>query len=177
MTSTANNSNVTIQATYSNYTDTHDLVVTYKSGSTSETTTETIVDGSGNSITTTTTITENEDGTTSSESTSIVYNQEGDPIEKTNESTDTSGNISTQEIEYDEDGNEVVTGYSIDTSNNPDGTKNFNGNGVNTEYYAFDLTHGFELRIHFTINYSKQPAGQNENHHNILTMKRATPSP
>lgn len=63
------------------------------------------------------------------------------------------------------------------TANNPDGTKNFNGNGVNTEYYAFDLTHGFELRIHFTINYSKQPVGQNENHHNILTMKRATPSP
>ena len=177
LTSTANNSNATIQATYSNYTDTHDLVVTYKSGATSETTTETIVDGSGNSITITTTITENEDGTTSSESTSIVYNQDGDPIEKTNESTDTSGNISTQEIEYDEDGNEVVTGYSIDTSNNPDGTKNFNGNGVNTEYYAFDLTHGFELHIHFTINYSQQPAGQNENHHNILTMKRANPSP
>ena len=48
---------------------------------------------------------------------------------------------------------------------------------MNTDYYGFDLTHGFLLNIHFTIDFTDQPAGQNENHHNILTMKRASPEP
>ena len=204
--STANSSPVTIFATYNGMSDSHDMSVTYKYGTSTETTTETTVDESGQTTTTTTTTTENEDGSSYSESTSTItdesgntvgtienttntnsdgsyessttnYDENGDATSTTNASGDTDGNVSTQDIEYDESGNSVVTGYSIDTSGNPDGEKTFSGSGVNTDYYAFDMTHGFELNIHFTINYSKQPTGQNENHHNILTMKRANPSP
>lgn len=201
----ASNTNITIQATYSSFTATHDMTITYKSGSQSETTTETTYDESGNTVTTTTVVTENEDGSSvtnensvvtdesgntiqttesttnnnvdgSYDSTSTTYDENGDPTETTNASGDTDGNVNTQGITY-ENGEPVVTGYTIDTSENPDGEKTYNRDGVNTEYYAFDLTHGFVLHIHFTINFSQQPTGQNENHHNILAMKRNNPSP
>ena len=172
----ANQSAITITASYNSFTTEHNMSVTYKSGSTSETTTETVIDEGGNTTTTTTTVTTNSDGTESSQSTSITYNLDGEPIEKVNEEVDTSGNVSTQDIEFDESGNEIVVGYTIDTSDNPDGNKTFNADGINTDYYAFDMTHGFELLINFKLSQT-QPPGQNENHHNILTMKRATPSP
>lgn len=204
--STANNSSVTIQAVYNDLTATKDILVTYVTGSSSETETETIVDESGNTNTTTTTIITNEDGTTTSTSTTIITNQsgetisssetnietyadgsfngsttnydgEGNPTDGISQSGDTSGNISTQEVEYDESGNTTVTGYQIDTSGNPDGAKEFKGDGVNTEYYAFDVTQGFIVDMHFIVNSANSPSGQNENHHNILTAKRASPSP
>lgn len=172
----ASNSSVTVSCSYNGLVATKELTLTYKSGSESQTETEVTVDPStGETITTTTTTTTNEDG--SSESTTTSYNDEGAPISTVNNTTDNSGNVSTQDIVYDDNGNEVVTGYTIDTSSNPDGTKTFNGDGVNTEYYAFDMTHGFVIDFNFTINFNQQPPNQNENHHNILTMKRSTPSP
>ena len=177
--STANNSSVTIQATYGDLTATKELTVTYKSGSTAETTTETVVDSSGHTTTTTTTVTENSDGTTTTQSTSIVYDTNGEPIEKTNEGTDSSGNITVQEIEYGENGEEIVVSYDIDTSGSQSGSKNFNGDGINTEYYAFDMTHGFVLDLDFTIDFAHQPTEPDAggNHHHVLTAKRADPSP
>ena len=71
----------------------------------------------------------------------------------------------------------MVNGYTIDTSNGAEGGKEFDTNGVNTEFYGFNTTEGFVMNLHFTIDFTDQPANQNENHHNILTMKRATPSP
>ena len=172
----ASSSSVTVSCSYNGLTATKELLLTYKSGSESQTETEVTVDpATGDVIITTTTTTENEDGST--ESTTTSYNENGTPISTVNNVTDTDGNVSTQDIIYDEDGNEVVTGYSIDTSDNPDGTKTFNGDGVNTEYYAFDMTRGFVIDFNFTINFNQQPPGQNENHHNILTMKRSAPSP
>lgn len=172
----ASNSTVTVSCSYNGLVATKDIVLTYKSGSESQTETEITVDpATGETITTTTTTTENEDG--SSESITTSYNEEGFPISTVNNITDTSGNVSTQDIIYNDNGEEVVTGYTIDTSDNPDGTKTFNGDGINTEYYAFDVTHGFVIDFNFTINFSQQPPNQNENHHNILTMKRATPEP
>jgi len=172
----ASNSTVTVSCSYNGLVATKDIVLTYKSGSESQTETEITVDpATGETITTTTTTTENEDG--SSESITTSYNEEGSPISTVNNITDTSGNVSTQDIIYNDNGEEVVTGYTIDTSDNPYGTKTFNGDGINTEYYAFDVTHGFVIDFNFTINFSQQPPNQNENHHNILTMKRATPEP
>ncbi len=188
--SNANNSPVTIQAEYNGLTATKDVVLTYLSGSTSETTTETVVDiETGEVTTTTTTTTENQDGSSqvstecvyynengeiegsttnettkntdgSSTSTTINYDENGDPIDKTNEKVDTSGNVDTQQIEYDENGEEVVTGYDIDTSDNPDGVKKINGEEVNTEFYAFDTTHAFELMLHFYYDPAKQKVQQ-----------------
>lgn len=204
---TANHAQVTIQCAYGGLTATQTLDLTYKTGSDSETETDIIVDpGTGEITTTTTTTTTNGDGSTStttttttvdsngdpvgstetntetntdgsSQTTTTNYNANGDPESQINNTVDTDGNSSTQNIIYDDQGNETVTGYTIDTTNNPDGEKNFNLTGVNTDYYAFDLTHGFVLDYHFTIDFANQPASQNENHHNILTMKRATPEP
>jgi len=204
--STANESNVIIQASYLNVATTQELTLTYYTGSTSETETEIDIDESGNTTTTTTTTTTNEDGSSSVITTTVVtdesgntigssesnkdinsdgsfnatttnYDSEGNATDGINQSGDTSGNVSSQEVEYDESGNTTVTGYQIDTSGNPDGTKEFNGDGVNTEYYAFDVTQGFIADIHFVINCNNSPTGQNENHHNILTAKRSSPSP
>ena len=171
----ANESPVTIQASYLGQTATKSFVVTYDTGSTSDTEVIIETDESGNTITTVIITTDNDDG--SYESNSVSYNDEGEPINGVNESGDTNGNVNTQTVVYDDEGNQVVTGYEIDTSNNPEGIKTYNGDGVNTEYYAFDLTNGFVVDYNFVIDYSKQPAGQDEGHHNILTAKRATPSP
>lgn len=202
----ANQGEIVVTATYRNRVATHTILVTYKSGTSSETTTDVVIDENGNATTIVTTVTENEDGSSyveertvitdesgntigSSESTTTNnadgsmtsqttnYDANGDPTDGTNVSGDTSGNVSTQSIEYDESGNTTVTGYEIDTSDNPNGSKSMNGDGVNTEYYAFDVTRGFIVDIAFTVDMSNKPAGQNENHHNILTAKRASPSP
>ena len=197
---------ITIQATYNNLVAIQNVIITYKSGSSSHTESETITDYSGNTTTTVTTITENEDGSSTSSSNSVTYdksgntigsettniivnsdgsssssairyNENGDPIDGLNKIIDVDGNNSSQEVEYDDSGNTIVTGYEIDTSGNPNGEKTFDGDGVNTEFYGFDMTCGFNLNIHFTIDFTDQPAGQDQNHHQILSMKRATPDP
>ena len=117
----------------------------------------------------------NTDG--SSSSTTTNYNSAGDPTDQTNQEIDSDGNNSTQNIEFDENLVPTVTSYDIDTTGSESGEKNFNGDGVNTQFYGFDATRGFVLDFHFTINFKQQPAGQNENHHNILTMKRSSPEP
>lgn len=204
--SSANNSNITLFATYNGFSATHSMNVTYKSGSISETTSEITTDESGNTIEITTTVTENEDGSSYVEETQVIvdesgntigtvesnietnsdgsfsgsstsYDSEGNPTETTNQNGDAEGNVSTQEIVYDESGNSVVTGYEIDTTSSPDGEKSFNADGVNTEFYGFDVTQGFIMKIHFIMDFAHQPSGQNENHHQVVTMKRATPEP
>lgn len=128
-------------------------------------------DVSGSSETSTT---ENTDGSSSTSTTN--YNATGDPTTSTNQETDTNGNSSTQNIDYDENGNPTITGYDIDTSGGS-GEKTFDEGGVNTQFNGFDSTDGFIMNIHFTMDFTNQPANQNENHHNILTMKRASPEP
>ena len=175
--SNANNSPIVIRATLDDLTATKEVYVTYDSVASSQTTTNTSVDEDGNTTTTVTTVTDNGDGTTTSESTTITYSIEGEPVERINEKTDKEGVVSTQNIEYNENGEEVVTGYEIDTSGNPQGIKNYNSDGVNTEFYALDVTEGFVMDIHFTIDFTQQPPNQNDGLHNIINSKRATPEP
>lgn len=172
---------------------TQETTTTTNGDGTSSETTSTIVenqDGSSTSSSSTTNYDENGDATGSttnettnnadgsSTSTTTNYNEDGNPTDTTNQNNDADGNTSTQTIEYNDNGDPVVTGYDIDTSGSDDGTKPLNGEDhINTEYYAFDMTHGFEIEFNFTINFTQQPANQNENHHNILTMKRASPEP
>lgn len=160
-------------------------------GTTTETTTVTRTEADGSSTSESSSATYNEDGelvqtteqtvqTDSDGSYSSVtqnYDPEGNITERTNEMGDVDGNVMTQEIEYDGSGNSTVVGYDIDTSGNPDGSKEFNADGVNTDYYAFDMTHGFVMNMTFTIDFANQPPNQNENHHQILSVKRADPSP
>ena len=201
----ARESTVTIQAVYETLTATTNVTLTYVSGAESETETESTVDVGGNTTTVTTTVTEYEDGSSIEVSETVItdangnvigttetnistnsdgsysgntvnYDENGDPTDGTNVTGDTDGNVSTQSVEYDESGNAVVTGYDIDTSGSESG-KTFNQDGVNTDYYAFDVTHGFVLDFDFTIDLNNQPAAQDGNHHNVLNAKRADPSP
>lgn len=50
-----------------------------------------------------------------------------------------------------------MTGYSIDTSGNEDGQKEFDQDGVNTEFYGFNSVDGFVMDLHFTIDFTDQP--------------------
>lgn len=184
--SSATASNVSIGASYQGLTDVKDLVLTYKSGSSAHTDVEVIVDESGNTETTTTTVIENEDGSSNTTSTTIItdesgntigsqesetnvnadgsynesttnYNENGEATDTTNVTGDTQGNVDTQDIVYDDQGVPTVTGYTIDTSNNPEGSKDITGDGVNTGFYPFDGGDGFELHIKFRSAKLEQP--------------------
>lgn len=143
-----------------------------------ETQTETThYDENGNTTgSTTNETTTNSDGSSSSSTTN--YDNEGNPTDQVNQNQDSSGNTSTQTVEYNDNGDPVVTGYDIDTSGNEDGNMNFDGTGgINTDYYAFDMTHGFEMVLHFTIDFTQQPPNQSDGHHNIMAMKRQDSTP
>lgn len=116
--------------------------------------------------------THNSDG--SSNSTTTNYDANGNPTDGSTNNIDTLGNSSTKDIEYDSNGDTTVTAYSIDTSeNSTTGTHEISGQEVDTEYYAFDPTHGFELMIHFKFDFSKQTESQAT----ILNAKRSNPEP
>lgn len=186
---TASDSTVVIQATCIGISETKEISLTYVSGAESETTTEVTTDESGNTTTVVTVITTNKDGSSIEESNSVVvdsdgnvigtsesnketnsdgsyvgtttnYDADGNAVDGSNVTGDTAGNVDTQTVEYDETGGTVVTGYDIDTSGNPDGVKEINGEEVNTKFYAFDTTHAFELMIHFYYDPAKQTARQ-----------------
>ena len=135
----------------------------YVSTTNSETTTNT--DGSYTSNSSTT----NQDGSSStvnsvgnadgsSETHGMNYDSNGDPTDGYNNEIDTSGNSSTQDVEYI-NGDPVVTGYNIDTSSNPDGEKEITGTGVDTEFLPFNGSGGagFTLHIAFHTVKTEQP--------------------
>ena len=201
----ASESSVTIQAVYAGLTATTTATLTYLAGAASVTTSNITTDIGGNSTSVVTTITTYADNSStevaetvvtdvngdlvgSTESTKTTnadgsyngtttnYDENGDPVNGSNVTGDTEGNVSTQTVEYDASGNSIVTRYEIDTSESESG-KTFNHDGVNTDYYAFDVTHGFVLDFDFTIDFLNQPPNQHQSHHNILNAKRADPSP
>ena len=153
-------------------TTTTTISTTNSDGSSSEIVQEVAENSNGSSSTTTTThnYDENGDPTGSSINNTIVnqngsseshttnYDENGDPTDATNELTDVSGNLSTQNVEYD-NGTPIVTAYNIDTTNNPNGYKEVTGTGVNTEYVPFtsNNSRGFEIIIKFRSKASEQP--------------------
>ena len=138
---------------------------THDDGTTSSTVQETTSNQDGSSSSTTTTT--NSDGTSSENttntnadgsgtSTTTNYDENGDPTSGSTANTDTSGNVNTQDVEYDENGNSTVTGYTINTSDNPNGGETVSG-GVDTGFIAFD---GRPFTIHMVcnVNPTEQPA-------------------
>ena len=98
----------------------------------------------------------NSDGSSSSSTTN--YDASGDPTDTTNVGTDTTGNIDTQNIEYDENGESTVTGYDINTDASEGEGKEITGDGVNTEFVPFDdQGSGFICHIRFRSVQSEQP--------------------
>ena len=155
-------------------------------GFTSQITSTLVENEDGSSILTTTRA--NQDGTSSvyekttnsdgsSQSTTTNYDSDGNQTSAVDENVDLYGNVSTRNAIYDDAGGQKVVGYDIDTSDNPNGYKEFNADGVNTGFYGFYQSEGFRVNMHFTIDFNNQPPYQDGNFHNILTMKRADPSP
>ena len=150
----ANNSTVSISCSYNGLTANKEITVTYKSGSSSQTTTTT--DESGNTVVTT--VTDNTDG--SSSSMAIKYDVEGNEIGHISEDTDTSGNVSTQTVEVNENGDEVVTSYSIDTTNNPN-SKMVIDDSVDTGFIPFDGSSDWELTFKFSYDWNRNTGSGN----------------
>ena len=128
--------------------------------------TTTTDDGEGNTTSNSTTINADGSSTTnqtsnnadgSSTSSTTNYDTEGNPIDTENVLTDTIGNVDTQTIDYDENGDPTVTSYTIDTTESSGEGKNITGGGVNTEFYPFDGSDGFEMHIRFRSVKTEQP--------------------
>lgn len=151
---------------YNGYEAEININVLYQSGASSTTTTETIIDAqTGETTTTTTTFVDNGNGTStttiettttdsngditgtsrsetetqndgSSTTTTTNYDANGTPTSGSNNTVDTHGNSNTQTLEYN-NGVPYVNGYTIDTSNNPNGGETIS-NGLNTGVIVFD---------------------------------------
>ena len=92
----------------------------------------TISSGSGSGPPNGTVVTNNPDGST----TTISYDSNGDPSEEVTESTDNSGNVTTEEFTY-VNGEPVKTGYNIDSTGSSDKIQTSN-TGIDTGVIAFD---------------------------------------
>lgn len=139
---------------------------TNKDGSQSHTTSETTTNQDGSSTSSSTTT--NSDGTSSENTTSVAsdgsysssttkYDKNGDPTTGVNETQDADGNNHQQNLEYDDQGNASVVGYTIDTSANPKGEEDITGTGVNTQYVPFHAPNGFTMHMKFRTVASEQP--------------------
>jgi hypothetical protein len=120
-------------------------------GNTTSNSTTTNADGSS----TTNQTVNNADGSSTSSTTN--YDTEGNPTDTENVLTDTIGNVDTQTIDYDENGDPTVTSYTIDTTESNGEGKNITGDGVDTEFYPFDGSEGFEMHIRFRSVKTEQP--------------------
>lgn len=89
----------------------------------------------------------NPDG--SSETHITNFDDEGNPTDGENQWIDPSGNENTQSLEYDENGDPYVTGYEIDTTNNPNGGENLT-QPIDTGVLAFD---GRDFDIHLKCKF------------------------
>lgn len=183
----ANNSDMIIKSQYNELFAIKDVNVTYQSGSTTDVEVNSFVNESGNTVTETIILTENSDGSSEEHTTTIILDENGDTLgsseidvynnndgsfnstttnfdengtatDAINISGDTQGNIDTQQIEYDESGNSIVTGYEIDTTGSNGEGKDITGDGVNTEFIPFaDNNCGFVCHIKFDTKKEDQP--------------------
>ena len=97
----------------------------------------------------------NADGSSNSSTTN--YDASGDPTDQQNVATDTTGNVDTQDVEF-EDGEPVVVGYNIDTTASEGEGKEIEGNGINTEFVPFKFaSQGFVMHFVFETRAEDQP--------------------
>lgn len=131
-------------------------VVEHTDGSSTSNSSTTNYDENGNPTGSTTNTTQNNaDGSSSSSTTN--FDENGDPTDQQNQETDTTGNVNTQDVEY-ENGSPVVTGYTIDTTASEGEGKSIEGNGINTEFVPFKFaSEGFILHIVFETRSIDQP--------------------
>lgn len=128
----------------------------YEDGSSSSNSETVHYDENGDTTGSTTNTTDvNADG--SSQSSTTNYDASGDPTDQQNVGVDTTGNVDTQDVEF-EDGEPVVVGYDIDTTASEGEGKSIEGNGVNTEFVPFNFaSQGFVMHIVFKSLAQDQP--------------------
>lgn len=147
--SNANESIITVTATYNGLRTSKNIVITYKEGSTQL---SNVVQNDDGTIIETITIT-NSDG--SSSQITNNYDEDGYITGTENKTTDTSGNVSTQDISYDSNGDAIITGYSIDTTNNDNGGLSTSStDGISTGIIPFDGTGMTIIHLKTKINIS-----------------------
>lgn len=99
------------------------------------------------------TISQDHDQTTNTDGSSVAhttnYDENGDPTDGNTQWVDTSQNQNTQSYEYDENGDPYVSGYDINTENNPNGGETLN-NPIDTGVLAFD---GRDFDIHLKAKF------------------------
>lgn len=154
VTTSTSTSTTNTDGTSSEYTSTMEQ---YEDGSSSSNSETLNYDENGDLTGSTTNNTDvNADGSSSSSTTN--YNASGDPTDQQNVDTDVTGNIDTQDIEFDENGDPTVTGYNIDTTASEGEGKEITGDGVNTEFVPFDDNNaGFVCHIRFKSIQGEQP--------------------
>lgn len=154
VTTSTSTSTTNTDGTSSEYTSTMEQ---YEDGSSSSNSETLNYDENGDLTGSTTNNTDvNADGSSSSSTTN--YNASGDPTDQQNVDTDVTGNIDTQDIEFDENGDPTVTGYNIDTTASEGDGKEIEGNGVNTEFVPFNFaSQGFVMHIVFKSLAQDQP--------------------
>ena len=148
------------------------IAVTNSDGTSSESTSTKITNEDGSSSSQSETIRYDENGdvtgsTTgtsevaadgSSESSTTNYNANGDPTDQQNVGIDTTGNINTQDVEFDENGDPTVVGFDIDTTASDGAGKEIEGDGINTEFVPFKFaSEGFVMHMVFRTVASEQP--------------------
>ena len=170
----ASASSVVIGVSYEDTVAIKNVTLTYVSGSSSSTQSVTEVDESGNQTVTVTTVTTNADGSSQTNETMTNYDQygtlvgssegvvnvntdgssvglitnydaNGDETGHVGLSGDTEGNVNTRTVEKDNQGNDVVVGYNIDTSGNEGTGYETIDSGINTQFLPFVGTDGFAV--------------------------------
>lgn len=137
--------------------ESNSTIIENEDGSSSSSSETIRYDENGDPTGSTTNTTEvNSDG--SSESSTTNYNAEGNPTDQQNVGVDTTGNVDTQDVEFDENGDPTVTGYTIDTTASEGEGKAIEGNGIDTEFVPFNFaSEGFVLHIVFETRSIDQP--------------------
>lgn len=136
--------------------ETNSTIIENEDGSSESQTTTVNYDVNGDTTgSTENTTTNNADGSSSSSTTN--FDENGDPTDQQNVETDTTGNINTQDVEYDSNGDAIVTGYTIDTEASSGSGKDLTGSGVNTEFVPFAFTEGFTMHLRFKSIAGEQP--------------------
>ena len=153
VTTSTTTSTTNTDGTSSEYTSTMEQ---YEDGSSSSNSETLNYDENGDLTGSTTNNTDvNADGSSNSSTTN--YDASGDPTDQQNVATDTTGNVDTQDVEFD-DGEPIVVGYNIDTTASEGEGKEIEGDGINTEFVPFKFANqGFTLHFVFETKAEDQP--------------------
>jgi len=177
--SNALRSKIVIQVKYGSVQSYYRVRATYIENVTTSTDINRIVHPNGSCELYTTSIYEYEDGDTEEYNEIVYINSNNDEYKRDITINCKDGNVITQNFVKDEYQKDIVTNYEIDFSGSENNCKEFNGDGLDTEYIPFNDDKGFECNITFYAKKSEQPTPpvvqdkwDSSYHWKILSFKR-----